>query len=497
MLTICEDIGMISVLKIATKRLTSADLPPLQDALSHVWRRGRSSLLVDISGVQRVTRSGLAALVEFQSEAPQGMRIGFFGATAAVAREFQRCALSSLLSRFGTRQDALGSPGFRDRQLSGVKAVILCAGEGTRMAPMSRSTPKPLLDLVGQPVLTHVMRHLQDYGVRDFILNPGHLAAQFHTLLRSSALRSVQFLNEGYHSDGVWQAAPLGSASTLARLQAQSTAFDDDFFVLCGDAVCDVDLAALMATHKSSGAVVTIAVQTVPSSQVSKYGIITADGNGRISGFVEKPDPAVVSSRVASTGIYVVNPSALTHLSDHAGQDIAKDLLPHLLAKGARLQVYDAPFRWVDLGCGSDYYAAVSKALRGLVPGVRPVGTELRRHVWVAPGAKLSPRAVVVGPCFIGPDAVVAAGAKIDGPTVIGARSHVSPRTLVRRSIVMADSHVQPGTWVDDMIVGADWGLDHHDADGRPQTWQRLDGVGPCADSLSETVGAHHAGTSQ
>lgn len=497
MLTICEDIGMISVLKIATKRLTSADLQPLRAALSHVWGRGRSSLLIDISGVRHVTRSGLAALVELQSGAPQGMRIGFFGATAAVAREFQRCALSALLARFGTRQEALGSPGFRAGQLSGVKAVILCAGEGARMAPMTRSTPKPLLDLVGQPVLDHVMRHLRGYGVRDFILNPGHLAHQFHTQLRSSALRSVQFLNEGYHSDGVWQAAPLGSASTLARLQAQNSAFDDDFFVVCGDAVCDVDLAALMATHKSSGAAVTIAAQTVPDGDVAKYGIITADGNGRITGFVEKPDPAEVASRLASTGIYVVSPSALLRLSDHAGQDIAKDLLPSLLAMGARLQVYDAPFGWVDMGCGSDYFAAVSRALRGLIPGVHPVGTEQRRHVWVAPGAKLSPRAVVVGPCFIGPDAVVEAGAKIDGPTVIGARAFVSTRSLVRRSIVMEDCHVQPGTWVDGMIVSPDWAVDHHYADGSVQAWQRLDGVGPRADPMRTDVSAFQVGTGQ
>ncbi len=498
MLTNCEDIGMITILKIATARLTSADFASLKAAEAQIVARGRSALLVDLSAVRRITRSGLAALVEFQSEAPRQLAIGFFGAGRAVQREFERCALATLLTLFATRQQALDAAPFRARRLAGVKAVLLVAGAGSRMAPMSRDTPKPLLDVLGRTVLDRLMGHLMRFGIRDFVLNPGHLAPQFHRQVRSSALRSVQFLNEGAFAGATWQAAPLGSASTLLKLQHQCAAFPEDFLVFCGDALTDVDLSDLMTVHRESGAEVTLVTQTVPADQVHKYGIIDADPRGRVRRFVEKPAPPAASPRLASTGIYVMHPRALARLNGGAGLDIARDLLPAILAAGGHVQVYDTPCTWVDMGCGRDYFAALSRGLRGLIPDVTPVGQEVRRHVWLAPGAHLSPRAVVVGPCYLGPDATVDAGAKLEGPCVIGAGARISSRTLIRRSVIWPQTTVAPGSWVDDMIAAPGWAVEHRLADGRPGRFAPLEGLSQTVDRdaatpLVQLAGGHRA----
>lgn len=477
MLTNSEDVGMISILKIATSRLTSADYATLKSAEARCLARGRSAMLVDLSAVRAVARSGLAALVEFQSEASQGMAVGFFGAREKVARDISRCALASLLTLFGSRKEALVAPNFRSRQLAGLKAVILVAGAGSRMVPLTVQTPKPLLDFLGRPVLDHVMRHLSGFGIRDFILNPGHLAPQFHAHVRSSPLRSVQFLNEGRRRGGRWQAAPLGSASTLRHLHHNHSAFDQDFLVLCGDAVTDIDVAALLEQHRASRADVTIAAQRVAPDQVHKYGIIDADRAGRICRFAEKPSPARAPSCLASSGIYVISPKALAQIAPDPDQDIAKDLLPRLLATGAHVQVYDTPFSWVDMGCPRDYFSGLSRGLRGLIPGILPIGHQVRRHVWAADGAEVSSRAVIVGPAFIGADAVIEAGAKLEGPVVVGAGARVCGRSLVRRSIVTAHTRVGDGTWVDDMIVAPEWTLDHRFADGKAQPLTPLEGI--------------------
>ncbi|MFY0662030.1 MAG: NDP-sugar synthase [Shimia sp.] len=477
MLTNSEDVGMISILKIATTRLTSADYVTLKSAEARCLARGRSAMLVDLSAVRRVARSGLAALVEFQSEAPPGMAVGFYGARERVENDIARCALSSLLTLFKSRKDALVAPRFRARQLAGVKAVLLVAGSGSRMAPLSARTPKPLLDFLGRPVLDHVMRHLSGFGIRDFILNPGHLAPQIHALVRSSPLRSVQFLNEGQWQGDLWQAAPLGSASTLRQLHHNHNAFDQDFLVFCGDAVTDIDVAALMEQHRASGADVTIAAQNVPPDQVHKYGIIDADRAGRIRRFVEKPSLPHAPSRLASCGIYVVSPRALSHVASRPAQDIAQHLLPALLAAGRHMQVYDAAFNWVDMGCPQDYFAGLSRGLRGLIPGVMPLGHLVRRHVWAADGADVSPRAVIVGPAFIGADAVVEAGAKLEGPVVVGAGARVCGRSLVRRSVIGNHTRIGAGTWVDDMIVAPEWALDHRFAQSHLQSLTPLEGV--------------------
>ncbi|MFY0617614.1 sugar phosphate nucleotidyltransferase [Shimia sp.] len=488
MLTMSDDHGTISVLKLVTGRLTSADFGTLRQAQLQAQAQGRGALLVDLSAVRRITRSGLAALVEFQSEMPREVVLGFFGARKTVRREFDRCAVSRLLDLFETREQALKTPAFRAKRLSGVKAVLLVAGTGSRMAPMSHQTPKPLLDLLGRPVLDHVMAHLSQFGIRDFILNPGHLGPQFHAHIQSSASRSVQFLNEGRYVGSDWHAEPMGSASTLLALQTRRMAFDDDFVVLCGDAVSDVDLADMMDTHRRTGAEVTIAVQQVAPEDVQKYGIIETDASGRITGFVEKPTPEAALSHLASTGIYIVNPRALQRLSGGMGQDIAMHLMPAVLAAGGHMQVYDANFSWVDMGCGRDFYRATSRGLRGLIPGVEPCGREIRRHVWAAAGAQVSPRAVIVGPCFIGADAVVEAGAKLEGPTAIGAGAYVDARTLVRRAIVMPKTAVRAGTWVDEMIVAGTWAIDHRTANGDVRCQIPLDGVLPAAaDPVSQS----------
>ncbi|MBO9478212.1 NTP transferase domain-containing protein [Shimia sp. R11_0] len=489
MLTMSDDHGRITVIKLACSRLTSADFGTLRRAQVQAVQRGRSAFLVDLSAVRRITRSGLAGLVEFQSAAPREVVIGFFGACPAVAREIDRCALSRLLTVFETRAAALAAPAFRARRLAGMKAVVLVAGAGRRMAPLSAQTPKPLLDLMGRPVLEHVMAHLAGFGLRDVLINPGHLGPQFHARLSSAGLRPVQFFNEGRYLGPHWQAAPLGSASTLLAMQMQLSAFDEDFVVMCGDAISTVDLAEMASLHRRSGADVTLAVQQVPRDAVQNYGILEIDAQARVTGFVEKPTPEQAPSRLASTGIYIFHPRALRHLAYGSQQDIAHDLLPAILAAGGRIQAYQGAFDWCDIGCPRDYFLANSRALRGLLPQITPQGREIRRHVWAAPGAVVAPRAVIVGPCFIGADAVVEAGAKLEGPTVIGAGAHVSSRALVRRSIVMEQTAVAPGSWVDDMIVSGDWAVDHRFADGSEQPQEPMEGVSWCGD---RPIAAHN-----
>ncbi len=477
MLTQSEDVGMISILKIATACLTSADYADLEVAQARCVERGRSAMLVDLSAVRRMSRSGMAALVEFQSEAPAQMAVGFWGANQRVRRHIAQCPLAGLLTLFDTREAALAAPAFRERQLAGIKAVLLVAGTGSRMGPLCQDTPKPLLDFLGRPVIDHVMRHLSRFGIRDFILNPGHLAPQFHAHIQSSALRSVQFSNEGHWQGGQWIAQPMGSASTLRQLQIGGSAFDQDFLVLCGDAVTDVDVADLLARHQASGADVTIAAQKVPRDQVQKYGIIDADRTGRVRRFVEKPAPDAAPSRLASTGIYAISPRALDYIHAAPDQDIAVHLLPALLRAGRSLHVYERPFRWVDIGCGRDYFAGLSKGLRGLIPALVPRAREIRRHVWAADGAQVSPRAVIVGPTFVGPDAVIEAGAKLDGPVVVGARARICTSSLVRHSVICPETRVSSGTWVDDMIVAPDWAFDHRLAAAAPQPTCPMEGV--------------------
>jgi mannose-1-phosphate guanylyltransferase len=413
-----------------------------------------------------MTASGLAALYEEYGRNCDAMQLGFFAASKQVLKIVDRHGLGKVLPLYDGFQQAMQVPGFRSRQLAGVKAVVLCAGKGTRMEPLSAQTPKPMLDFLGAPVLQRILDHLGSFGVRDCYLNPGHLGDQILSHFRTAATRSVFFTHEGGHRGGGWAGSPIGSASTLARLHHRHSAFSSDYFVLCGDALTDLDMAALMQTHRHSGAEVTIAAHKVPRQDVSKYGIIAAGPQGRVTAFQEKPSLAEASSRLASTGIYVFSPRALQGIPDEPGMDIAQDLLPRILARGGRIQVHDAGFIWADIGCPSDYFHALQKGLTGRLPGTAPAGQQSAPGVWVAPGAEVSPRARILGPCYIGPNARVEAGAELQGTCVLGADCIVEGKTVLRDTVLMPGTQVAKGTWLEAQITAPDWSLSYDLAPG-------------------------------
>ncbi|TCL01139.1 NDP-sugar pyrophosphorylase family protein [Shimia isoporae] len=477
MLTNCEDVGFVSIVKLASNRLTAADLAPLKIAVEREVDRGRNTILFDLGGIRRVTRSGLAALIELQSEVTIDVKLGFFGARPHVAGEIRRCPLSSLLSYQDTREQALDVPHVRARRLAGMKAVVLCAGAGTRMRPLSLETPKPMLDIAGKPALERILEHLGRFGIRDFILNPGHGAPAIHGAFATTAQRSIQFANEGAYVEGHWQPSPVGSASTLARLQLRQNAFDDDFLVLCGDAVSDVDVCELVNLHRAKNADVTIAALRVAREEVGKYGVLVTDEDGRVREFCEKPAPEDAQSTLISSGIYVINPRVLIGLSEAVGIDIGCDLLPRILARGGKLQAYEGVFSWADLGNTQDYFKSLERVMRGEIQGAVPEGALNRNGVWIAPTANVSDRAVVIGPCYIGPGAKVEAGAHIEGPAVIGTDSHITTRTVVKRAIIQPRTQVCPGTWVNGMIVSKDWALDLDANSDLPPAIEALDGI--------------------
>lgn len=492
MLTNYQDLGMITVLRATTHRLTSADLFVLEGARDQMRRRGRSAMLVDLSGVRRVSRSGMAALSEFSASFQYGPQVGFFGARDKVAGVLAECPLTAQLPYFATQEEALTTAEFRRLRLAGMKAVVLCAGAGSRMLPVTEAAPKPMLDILGQPVIEHLLRYLQSFGVRDFVLNPGHHAPVIVDQMRSDVHRSLFFLKEGRDRSNVWCAEPLGSASTLARLHLRHNAFQDDFLVLCGDTLTDLDLAEMLERHRNSGAEVTIAARHVPDARTGKYGILDVDLNGRVRAFQEKPAAGTARTTLASTGIYIFSPRALDTLTHRSGQDIAQDLLPAILSRGGHIHTFAPTFNWRDIGCGRDYFDVLAAGLEGRIAAVSPDAQQLRPGLWVGPGATVSRRARICGPCYVGPGAVIEAGAQIDGPSVIGARAIVKSRSMIRRSVIAPDTHINSGAWIDEMLVHGDWAVMHRFADGSPQPSDRLEFVSHVSGAQTQAIQPAH-----
>jgi NDP-sugar pyrophosphorylase family protein len=459
------------------------------EAISAICRQsldGRTrAILIDLAAPEAVTQTGLAMMLHLYSENGNRARIVFCNAGRAVRAALAEHGLDRALPFCDTVAAATAEPEIRRLMLVGLRVVVLCAGAGTRMRPLTEATPKPMLDIAGAPILARILAHLESFGLNDVILNLGHHGPQIPAWFAAAgpSPQSRFFLAEGRDTLAGWQAEPLGSLSTLGRLARDHFAFSDDTFVLRGDALIDIDLADMLAIHRRTGADVTIAAQQVDPDLVSRYEIIVTDEGGRITAFQEKPGRAEALSCQANTGIYLFRPGVLTALDARPGRDIAGDLFPELLRRGAHIQAYRAPFRWIDVGCARDYYQAVARVLEGGLPGARPTGQLVGASVWSAPGASVSPQAEIEGPCHIGAGAVVAAGARLVGPCAIGPGAVVEGRTLVRDSIICAGTRVTTGTWVDQMIASPDWAFVHHYADGMARPLRPLEGL--CAASAA------------
>lgn len=341
------------------------------------------------------------------------------------------------------------------------RAMILAAGRGTRARPLSLSAPKPMIPILGRPVLERLLGYLAASGFADVVINTSYRASEIEDGIRdgSSHGLSVGYSFEGYReSSGRIVDEPLGSAGGMRRVQDHSGFFDSTFVVLCGDALIDVNLQDVVSEHRRRGALATIVAKQVPVESVSSYGVVVADETGRVSSFQEKPRVEEARSNLVNTGIYVFEPEIFEHIPAKTTFDIGSQLFPALLERRAPLFVSERDFRWVDLGSARDYWAATQLLLTEASDLARPSGREVRPGVFMGANVSVNLDEISIrGPVIFGSSCRIGPGVSITGPAVIGQgavidaglnllRPVVCDRTRVRRAefedAIYAPAHV-------------------------------------------------------
>jgi mannose-1-phosphate guanylyltransferase len=338
-----------------------------------------------------------------------------------------------------------------------MKAMILAAGKGTRVRPLTHLVPKPMIPLLGRPVMEFLVDHLNAHGFDQIIVNTSYLAPQIESYFRDGRRFGVEmaYSFEGaVANDGTMVDAPLGSAGGLRRIQDFSGFFDSTFVVLCGDAIVNVDLTAAVAAHRTAGAIATLVTKRVRPEDVSSYGMVVADPDGRIRSFQEKPQPSATRSTMASTGIYVFEPSVFDFIPREQPFDIGSQLFPALLAAEAPFYAVELPFQWIDIGNTADFWIATMKLLRGEIAGAGIPGREIAAGVHVGINVSLpTDRSGLRGPIWIGGSAAIADGATIIGPAAIGPGSVVERGAVVEGSIVWDYTRISGHVELRDRIV--------------------------------------------
>lgn len=308
-----------------------------------------------------------------------------------------------------------------------MKAMILAAGAGTRLRPLTNRLPKPMLPIIEKPVIEFILELLSKYDVKEIMINVSHLAGVLQNYVRSGYRFGVRvgYSFEGHFEKGQLVPEPVGSAGGLKKIQEESGFFDETFVVLCGDAIVDFDLAEAFEFHKASRSVATIVSKEVQMDKVSNYGIIVSDSSGRVESFQEKPPAEKAKSNLANTGIYIFEPEVLEYIPKNQFFDIGGELLPLLVQKKERVFSLHTKIDWYDIGRNSDYLEILAKALGGEIKGFKPSGKEVTKGLWRGTGSLLEKTTKIITPVYIGPGSVIEKNVKLEGPVMIGANCRI------------------------------------------------------------------------
>jgi NDP-sugar pyrophosphorylase family protein len=330
-----------------------------------------------------------------------------------------------------------------------VKAVVLVGGEGTRLRPLTLTTPKPLLSIANQPHLERQIAWLASHGVDEVILSMGYLPDAFHTHFAHDGAGHDVF------GDVVLRYAvedePLGTAGAI-RFAAQD--IDGRVIVCNGDVLTGLDLDAMVRFHDRQRAEVTISLTQVDDP--SAFGVVPTQADGGVIAFVEKPAPGKAPSDWINAGTYVVEPAFLRRIPPRLNVSVERETFPRMLAQPGRLFGYQSDAYWLDIGTPEKYLEAHADALAGKLsnppaPGAR----ETEPGVWMQGDATIEPGAQVVAPVLVGDGARIEAGARVRA-SVLGAGVVVEAGTELDHSVLHTGARVSHGGLVHDSVVGAD-----------------------------------------
>jgi mannose-1-phosphate guanylyltransferase len=344
-----------------------------------------------------------------------------------------------------------------------MKAMILAAGRGTRVRPLTETVPKPMIPIVHKPVMEMLVSHLRCHGFDQIMVNTSYLAPQIENYFRDGHQFGVNmaYSFEGRMEGGQLIDQPVGSAGALQKIQCHSGFFDDDFVVLCGDAVVDLDLGEMLRFHRERQSIATVALKKVPARELVNYGVAVLDSEQRILKFQEKPAPGEQLSDLANTGIYIFSPRIFNWIPKDEIYDIGSQLLPTLAALGAPIHGIELAFRWFDIGRLSDFYQVVMQALKGEAPPYALPGEQIRPGVWVGPNVRGNfDRIRVSGPVVIGGSASIGDDCEIIGPAMIGANAQVESGARIEASIILEHTRVSGFATYRRKVVGPNYCFD-------------------------------------
>jgi NDP-sugar pyrophosphorylase family protein len=323
-----------------------------------------------------------------------------------------------------------------------VRAVVLVGGEGTRLRPLTNTTPKQLLPVVEQTMIERVLSHLAAHGVEEAVLSLGYRPDAFLSAFPEDTACGIRL-------DYAVEPVPLDTAGAIAFASAHS-GVDDTFLVVNGDVLTDLDVSALVRFHRQQAAEASISL--TPVDDPSRFGVVPTDADGRVLAFIEKPEPGRAPTNLINAGTYVLEPSVLDRIDRERRVSIERETFPAIVEAGLLFALASDAY-WIDAGTPAQYIQAHRDLLSGARPGPpAPGARQAAPGVWVLGAAVIDGE--VRADSLIGDGACVAHRATVEG-SVVGAGARVDGGASVVGSVLLPGATVAAGARVETSVVGA------------------------------------------
>jgi mannose-1-phosphate guanylyltransferase len=345
-----------------------------------------------------------------------------------------------------------------------MKGMILAAGKGTRVRPITQMIPKPMIPILGKPVMESMIQLFAAHGIDKIAVNTSHLAEIIENYFGDGHHFNVQltYSYEGEVRDGKFETKAMGSAGGMNKIQQFSGFFDETFVVVCGDAWIDLDLTEAVRRHKEKDVIATIITRQVEPEEVDKYGVVVTDDFDMVTCFQEKPAVEDALSNRINTGIYIFEPAIFDYIPNDEEFDIGSQLFPSLVANKVNFSAVDMDFQWLDVGNISDIWQVTKDILNGEVSGYPIPGTQVRPGVWLGINTVFDiDTCDVTPPIIIGSGCDIRPGCTIVGPAVIGANCTIETEAVVKHSLLRDYIHIASAAYIENKTVFGDYFISH------------------------------------
>ncbi|MHB8243548.1 MAG: sugar phosphate nucleotidyltransferase [Solirubrobacteraceae bacterium] len=314
--------------------------------------------------------------------------------------------------------------------------MVLAAGLGTRLRPLTYEITKPMVPVLDRPVMEHILDLLDRHSFESVIANLHYFPDSI----------------KDYFGERISYRFEEELLGTAGGVRACAEFFGDEpFLVISGDALTDIDLTALAERHRESGGIATLAVKKVADTR--EYGVVLHDREGRITGFQEKPSPDEALSDLGNCGIYVFDPKIFDYFPQTPFVDWANDVFPVLLDNGVPFHIHEVREYWNDVGSLAELRQGTFDALCGELH-LQVEGEEISPGVVAVGQSPVREDTEIDGSAWIGRDVEIGEGVRLMGPIVLGDGAKVGDGVQLRSSIVFPGTKIAAGSILIDAIAG-------------------------------------------